>query len=430
MDSVGATLYIGIEQTFGNEEVGVIPADLDRMEPGPILGAFLSSIDVSELSGYQRVVVLRAHQRMASHYQAQVYEDIASVADCMAEVEDDPQLASEAAVAEVRTALRLTRRAADAEFDFALELKWRLPKVWEALASGNIDLRRARTIVFGTGHLSVDVAREVVEQIIGLAARLTTGQLAALLRRVCVQADPQGAVSLYTAAISDRRVIVEATSAGTANLLGLDLPPDRVVAILGHIGGLARSLKTANETRNLDQLRADVLLDLLEGQDCQGTPTRGTINIHVGLDTLAALSEAPGELAGFGPVIADVARQVADQRTGAEWRWTVTHPETGLPIHRGITRRRPNADQRRDVESRHPTCVFPGCRMPASDCDLDHRTPWSEQGPTSVANLAPLCRHDHRIRHQAGWAHKALPDGDHQWTSPLGHRYTTSGRSP
>jgi len=38
-----------------------IPPRLDEMAPGPVLGAFLSSVDIDGLSGYDRVVVLRAH---------------------------------------------------------------------------------------------------------------------------------------------------------------------------------------------------------------------------------------------------------------------------------------------------------------------------------------------------------------------------------
>ncbi len=69
--------------------------------------------------------------------------------------------------------------------------------------------------------------------------------------------------------------------------------------------------------------------------------------------------------------------------------------------------------------------------MPATDCDLDHRIPHAEAGPTLTPNLAPLCRHDHHIiRHRAGWTHKPLPNGGHQWTSKLGHTYTTSGTPP
>ena len=68
--------------------------------------------------------------------------------------------------------------------------------------------------------------------------------------------------------------------------------------------------------------------------------------------------------------------------------------------------------------------------MPAVDCDLDHRQPWAHGGPTTIDNLAPLCRHHHQIRHHSGWTHRPLPNGDHIWTSRLGHTYTTSGLPP
>lgn len=320
--------------------------------------------------------------------------------------------------------------AGDFELGFAVELVTRVPRVWEALSAGLIDLRRARVVVSGTSHLPVDTARQVMEGIIDRAARLTTGQIGAVLRRFCVEADPDQATSRYRQAHEERRVIMEPTVEGTAHLLGLDLPPDRVEAILGRIGLLARSLKTGGETRTLDQLRADVFLDLLEGTETKTGSRRGVVDIHVDLVTLAGLSEAPGELAGFGPVIADIARQVTERQAGSEWRWTLTDGDTGLPVDHGITRRRPSAGQRRSVQTNNPTCVFPGCRMPATACDLDHRIPWAESGPTRVDHLVPACRHDHRIRHQTGWKHQPLPGGDHLWTSPLDHQYTTGGRSP
>jgi len=68
--------------------------------------------------------------------------------------------------------------------------------------------------------------------------------------------------------------------------------------------------------------------------------------------------------------------------------------------------------------------------MPATDCDLDHTTRWADGGETTTNNLTPLCRHDHHIRHQAGWTHQPLPNGDHQWTTKLGHTYTTSNQPP
>ncbi|HEX5723138.1 MAG TPA: HNH endonuclease signature motif containing protein, partial [Acidimicrobiia bacterium] len=156
----------------------------------------------------------------------------------------------------------------------------------------------------------------------------------------------------------------------------------------------------------------------------------GSVELRVDLETLAGLTEAPGELSGLGPVISDIARQVAREQSHCQWTFAVTDPETGIPVHTGVTRRRPRRETRRWVEARHPTCIFPGCRRPSRGCDLDHRLPWSERGPTCDCNLVPLCRRHHRCRHRLGWRHSPLPRGDHLWISPLGHRYTTSGRPP
>ena len=96
------------------------------------------------------------------------------------------------------------------------------------------------------------------------------------------------------------------------------------------------------------------------------------VDLHIDLTTLAGLDSNPGEIPGFGPIIADVARKVAAGQHDSEWRVTVTDPESGLVAWNGITRRRPNLTQRRYLEARNRRCVFPGCRMPAIDSDIDH----------------------------------------------------------
>lgn len=65
--------------------VGVIPQELDHMEPGPQLGQILARIDLSALSGHDRLVVLRACQRMASHYQAKTYQAMTSISNLICE---------------------------------------------------------------------------------------------------------------------------------------------------------------------------------------------------------------------------------------------------------------------------------------------------------------------------------------------------------
>ncbi len=433
---------IGIMNT--TDTLATIPSGLDGMAPGPVLAAILASIDVAALSGRDQLVVLRAHQRMISHHQARLYENMTAVVDTVAgDDHDDPVLAAEGAAAEIRVALRLTRRAADRELDTALGLRRRLPGVFAALQAGRIDPHRARVLLDETAHLSVASARRVVARVLEDASWLTTGQLRARLQRLGMEANPDEARDRYRHAVAERRVVIEATSDGTAHLMGLELPPDRVAAARERIDRLARDLRHPGESRTMDQLRADVYLDLLCGTAPETRRGRaaGVVDLRVDLATLAELAETPGELGGYGPVIADIARRVAVDHPRAEWRYTVTDPDTGRPVAGGVTRRRPTAAQRRAAETRDGTCIFPGCRMPAVGSDLDHRVRVADGGKTRVCDLAPLCRHDHCLRHCHGWRHELLPNGDHRWTSPLGQIVTTwgtdgiaglegSGRSP
>jgi hypothetical protein len=420
-------LYVTIEHMFDAME-----EELKTTPPGPRLAAILSRIDTSELSGYDRVVVLKAHRKMASYYAAQGYQAIVAISETMHDMfDDDYELAHRAAATEIRAGLSLTRRAADGELELALDLVERLPRVWAALAAGDIDVPKARVIVTGTRHLTVVTARKVTEQIIDDAPGLTTGQLRVRIAKLCITADPDEALNRYETAVEERRVVVEPSLDGTAHLIGYDLPADRAMAISRRINRLARKLKTRHETRAIDQLRADVFLDLLDGHHTsRGGHDRGVVDIQVDLTTLVELDETAGELAGYGPIIAEIARQTADEQHSSQWRWTVTDPDTGMPIHEGTTRRRPTGRQRRHVEARDRNCVFPGCRMPARNCDLDHRIPWSRGGPTHRTYLAPVCRHDHTNRHLCGWTYRPLRNGDYLWTSPLGHHYTSSGKPP
>jgi hypothetical protein len=235
---------------------------------------------------------------------------------------------------------------------------------------------KARVIVSGTSHLTVETAREVTDRVLEDARGLTTGQLRARIATLSITLDPEDADQRYRTAIEDRRVVVEANPDGTAQLSGYDLPAERAQAIARRINQLAQSLKTRQETRTIDQLRADIFLDLLEGRHTgRRGHDRGVVDIQVDLTTLLGLTENAAELGGYGPIIADIARHITENQHSSQWRWTVTHPHTGLPLHQGTTRRRPNTRQQRQVTAKDRTCVFPGCRMPARNCDLDHRIP-------------------------------------------------------
>ncbi len=251
-----------------------IPTNLDDLQPGPELGGVLACYDIDEVSPHDRITVLRAQQRQCSFDNAQLYRTMASIANIMDD--DHPQYGTDAAAAEIQCALHLTRRATETELGFALELQRRLPRVWDALFDGAIDVRRAKTFNHATLHLPVGVARDVVERVIEAAGGLTTGELKARLDRVVIEADPDGAQDRYQHAVKGRRLIAEASVDGTANLLGLDLPPHRVNAASRRVNHIAKSLKTKDETRTMDQIRADVYLDLLLGKPSEGPNAEST----------------------------------------------------------------------------------------------------------------------------------------------------------
>jgi hypothetical protein len=58
------------------------------------------------------------------------------------------------------------------------------------LGTGEIDVPRTNLFADETTGLNGEVARRVVDQLIGQASRLTTGQLRGRLRRLVIAADP------------------------------------------------------------------------------------------------------------------------------------------------------------------------------------------------------------------------------------------------
>lgn len=407
-----------------------LPAGFDLIPPGPLLGAALAKVDRRRLNGFDLVRTMQAHERLVSHHQAQSMADAVEISYAAPGNARSPaerlEEAFEFASDEIRAALTLTRRAAEGRLSDASELRERLPRVWGMLHEGLIDLARARVILKGTTHLSEETARRLVDEIAGRAPGLTTGQLAALIRRLCVEVDPDEAKQRYERAVEARRLWIEQTVDGTANLHLLDIAIEDAKAIGRRINAHMINVKKANDSRSHDQIRADITSDMLLGSD----PTnhgKGLVDVRVDLTTLAALDNKAAEIPGMGPIIADIARQVAFNQEEAEWRWTVTDPDRGI-FHTGILRRRPNTAQLRQIYARDLTCTFPGCRMPATDCDIDHEIPWAEGGPTSVRHNTPRCRYDHILKDH-GWKHRFL-NGEHIHTSPLGHTYVTNGRSP
>jgi hypothetical protein len=138
--------------------------------------------------------------------------------------------------------------------------------------------------------------------------------------------------------------------------------------------------------------------------------------LQLTIDELAVLAAAVsnGEHTPWAGVITDIADRYA----------------AGMIDNAGdvdeARRRRAKAGLRRWVEVRDRYCTHPMCRMPAVSSDQDHRVDFAAGGLTTEENLTSVCRHDHRLKHDGGWAVLLSGDGrEVVWVSPLGHRYTS-----
>jgi Domain of unknown function (DUF222) len=146
----------------------------------------------------------------------------------------------------------------------------------------------------------------------------------------------------------------------------------------------------------------------------EARPVSAQVQVTVAAATLLGLDDEPAELAGYGPISAEAARELARDAT---WRRLLTDPTTGSLIDYGRRTYRPPAALADHVRARDTTCVFPACTRPARGCDLDHTKPYPS-GPTSAGNLGSLCRHHHRLKHHPGWELSQADDATFTWTTP------------
>jgi len=405
----------------------VLPEGIEERAPSAELAFLLESIEDTDLNGYELVVYIQAIRRLLAHFQAKAYHAIVELAHTPPCDPDDPpdrtEVPDEFIPDELSAALRLTNKASHMHLDLAFALA-RLPAVWEALHSGRIDIARTKVICDETVELDDDAAREMADWILGPAPELTTSQIGRRLRHRIISEFPDAARKRHRRGLEDRKVEARPNPDGTADLLGRHLPLERVGRIMDRIEEISRRLKRSGDHRAIDQIRADVYCDLLEGRNHLAAGRAGGVKISVDLETLLGLADEPGELDGWGPVIADLARYVARQNSDGTWEFEITNPVTGRPVVTGVTRRRPTTGQRRHVEARNRTCAFPTCPVPAHRCHLDHTVDHHLGGPTAVDNLGPLCpRHHLRTKHGAGWDLEQPSPGTFVWTSPRGHRY-------
>jgi hypothetical protein len=468
----------------------LIPEGLAEMVPGPELAALLARIDIHALTGADAIEVLRARARQLSHEQARLLATMVEVGLCdpdagegdVGRLPESPPYAAD----EIRAALAWTRRAADREHDFAETLVLRMPAVFTALDTGRICRSKAWVFADLCADLTTEQTAVVCTRLLPKATRLTTGELAARIKKLAIALDPEWAARRYVTAVRERNVIGYLNEDGTATVTGSALPVDQAAVACAHVEELARMAKRAGHPGRIGPLRADIYLGLLDGRwqhctrdqiiadlltramsdiddadpDNPGDPTeqsasgddsasgaapaesasngdtpadrgddgdhggwgetcrdeasaaqparRVGVELRVGLSTLLGRDRHPGEVAGWGPVTAEVARTVMIAQRAAEWRYALTDA-AGQLLLAGITRRRPHSTTREDTAGELPPCRggivelhLPAALLTELAADLDACGEWA----AVVADVA--ARYTQYLR--GGWNAQAAQD--------------------
>ncbi|HEY5222688.1 MAG TPA: DUF222 domain-containing protein, partial [Microbacteriaceae bacterium] len=370
---------------------------------------------------------------------------------------DRLEFAERAAIAELATSLGVGPNTVRNRLHDAETLTSRLPTVWADFVQGEISYPNVRAILDNSTALPADdmVWAEYGTTLAGPARTVNAGRMRLLARSLAEKLAAEPLAVRHARAREDRRIWVEPGADGMA-WLGMLQPADAAYRAYARVNATAKHLAgLPGETRTISQIRADVTADLLTGD---GTPheVKATVMITVPVLTLLnpntattdhteqanhterpeqteqlghteqpgrSVTPQPCRLNGYGPIDADTARRLAGK--APSFYRILTHPVTSAILDVDRTSYTVPADLKRWILATHTFCSFPGCNRLAIDCDIDHSLDWQFHGTTTLQNLAPVCRGEHRLKHHSLWKIIRHPDGTIQWESPRGRVHNT-----
>jgi hypothetical protein len=337
-----------------------------------------------------------------------------------------------------------------------------LPPIWQLCAEGRLGIHHAKLIAD-----AVTDAHLTAEQIASLAALLaawlsrkispdpercglvnrTSRQIRNKLSYELKKVRPEDAEKRFARAHADRktRACVRDGDGMGALVVGATVPD--VQRTQHRLTLIAKALRAQGDERTLDQLRADVAIDLLLGKvavDDAGQastqvtdmvtgelvfrrfPTcnaaRPVLNVTVPLTTVMGLGDDPAIASGGEVLPAGLVRMLALD-PDCTWYRMLTD-EAGKCVELSTKSYQPTEPIFRRVAAEAVTCFRSNCSRPATESELDHKKIWP-LGPTSTTNLHPGCPSDHKAKHAQGFGLVQGTDGSWSFHTAAGFSHPT-----
>lgn len=456
-------------------EAELIPAGPDSSLRDGFAGVLiLQGVEALDDEGAGRVLSRLDHLiRWAQAQQAKVLHRIETVyrEDLRtATGKPDPGLAFSLAAAEAAAILHVPHTTGERLMTEAGTLCKTHPATLAKLQEGGISYGHAQTVLDQSQNIPAEELPSLEATLLAAAEDQTSAQFRVRARRLREKQYPETIVERQLVAFEQRKVCLEPDTDGMSWLSAL-LPAEKAQAIFTQLCKAARGEQAAGDPRRVDQLRADILEDLLlnlgghtcggnsggtaDGKDGKtggdaraagkgarrsgkgartgrtdssttctggGAKARGEILVLITAETLFGADDQPAELHGYGPISPQTARRMA--REAAKWTPVERDPGTEEILRVGRRRKVP-AGLKRLLRARDVTCRFPGCRSNAVISEIDHTQPWAQGGATDHDNLEHLCRRHHLFKTEGFWKARQPKPGIIEWTSPGGRTYRT-----
>jgi hypothetical protein len=343
-------------------------------------------------------------------------------------------LVAEFCLGEFAAAIGRSTDAGRAKIAHAVELKYRLPRLWARTQSGDLEPWRACRIAAATLGLSRDAAAYVDEQLVAVAHKVGVTKLERLVEQAIARFMPERAAAEAAKAAEDRHVTFHHHQVGLFGTTFVSAELDLADAqdLDAAISAEAEELRLAGSTDSLDVRRAIAagrlarrhlgLADADAAPDQHRTPGRQVV-LYVHLSESALSGSSDVELAQVDRHHRTVLAEQVRGWCATPGTTVVVKPVVDLDQHIGVAAYEVPARLAEQTEIRDGTCTHPWCTRPAVTCDSEHVVPHARGGSTCSCNIAPVCRRHHRLKTHTAWTYTVIDPGTYLWTSPHGYQF-------
>lgn len=300
-----------------------------------------------------------------------------------------------------------------------------MPFTLAAFRAGAITEWAATILARETACLDLPDRRVIDETLAADADKLAEmgpRKLEAEARKLAYRLDPRSYVARRASAEADRRVTLRPAPDVMSHLSAL-LPAAQGVAMHAALTREADSLRAGGDARSRGQIMADTLVQRVTGQTtASAVPV--AVNVVISDAALLAGADQPGFIEGYGPVPAELIRDLATHPEAvADLRRLYARPDTGELVAMDSRSRCFRGLLALMVHFRDQFCRTPWCDAPIRH--VDHPEGVVEHGETSYVNSQGLCEACNHAKQAPGWRARPGPGGFVETETPTGNRYRT-----